>query len=46
MLMVYSVPIAVTIYGAMCVVCALLMFLLPIETMGRPLLVRCSSPGV
>ena len=37
MLMVYSVPVTVTTYGCVCLVCALMMFLLPIETLGRPL---------
>ncbi|KAK7087411.1 synaptic vesicle 2-related protein-like [Littorina saxatilis] len=37
-LMVYSVPITVTIYGVVCLLCALFTFLLPIETMGRPMM--------
>ncbi|XP_076434867.1 synaptic vesicle 2-related protein-like [Babylonia areolata] len=38
MLMVFSVPITVTIYGVMCCLAALCMCFMPIETMGRPMM--------
>ncbi|KAK7481536.1 hypothetical protein BaRGS_00027185, partial [Batillaria attramentaria] len=38
MMLVWSLPLTVGIYSAVCLVCGLLMLLMPIETKGRPLM--------
>ncbi|KAL8619134.1 hypothetical protein ACOMHN_019406 [Nucella lapillus] len=37
-LMLYSVPVTVTIYGILCLLIAVVMFFLPVETKGRPMM--------